>query len=140
MKGIKGVLNRLPSAGVGDMVLATVKKGKPELRKKVMPAVVIRQKKAWRRKDGIFLYFEGALVTRCVLCGTPCGSLIREELLVRVCVRTKETWFGAGTGTLIRRVFRGGVLPASCLETVVGEVCELFAGALVASLWAVWFV
>merc|ERR1711943_109048 len=28
-------LNRLPKAGVGDMVLATVKKGKPELRKKV---------------------------------------------------------------------------------------------------------
>lgn len=64
VKGIKGVLNRLPSAGVGDMVLATVKKGKPELRKKVMPAVVIRQKKAWRRKDGVFLYFEGTLVNR----------------------------------------------------------------------------
>ena len=31
---IKGHLNRLPSAAVGDMVLATVKKGKPELRKK----------------------------------------------------------------------------------------------------------
>jgi len=31
---IKGTLNRLPSASVGDMVLATVKKGKPELRKK----------------------------------------------------------------------------------------------------------
>lgn len=61
VKGIKGVLNRLPSASVGDMVLATVKKGKPELRKKVMPAVVIRQKKAWRRKDGVFLYFEGTL-------------------------------------------------------------------------------
>ncbi|XP_058528240.1 large ribosomal subunit protein uL14-like [Ochotona princeps] len=34
MKGIKGWLNRLPAAGVGDMVTATVKKGKPELRKK----------------------------------------------------------------------------------------------------------
>jgi Ribosomal protein L14p/L23e len=30
--GIKGRLNRLPAAGAGDMVLATVKKGKPELR------------------------------------------------------------------------------------------------------------
>ena len=27
-------MNRLPAAGVGDMVMATVKKGKPELRKK----------------------------------------------------------------------------------------------------------
>lgn len=32
--GIGSRLNRLPAAGVGDMVMATVKKGKPELRKK----------------------------------------------------------------------------------------------------------
>ena len=32
--GIRGRLNRLPAAACGDMVLATVKKGKPELRKK----------------------------------------------------------------------------------------------------------
>jgi large subunit ribosomal protein L23e len=56
--GIKGRLNRLPAAGCGDMVVATVKKGKPELRKKVMPAVVIRQRKPFRRKDGVVLYFE----------------------------------------------------------------------------------
>ncbi|KAJ1955574.1 60S ribosomal protein L23, partial [Dipsacomyces acuminosporus] len=56
--GIKGRLSRLPAAGVGDMVIATVRKGKPDLRKKVMPAVVVRQRKAWRRKDGVFLYFE----------------------------------------------------------------------------------
>lgn len=35
--GIRGRLNRLPAAGVGDMFVATVKKGKPELRKKVSP-------------------------------------------------------------------------------------------------------
>ena len=32
--GIKGHLSRLPSASVGDNVLVSVKKGKPELRKK----------------------------------------------------------------------------------------------------------
>ncbi|KAJ4895273.1 60S ribosomal protein L23 [Raphanus sativus] len=58
VKGIKGRLNRLPSACVGDMVMATVKKGKPDLRKKVMPAVIVRQRKPWRRKDGVFMYFE----------------------------------------------------------------------------------
>ena len=36
VKGIRGRLNRLPAAGAGDLVLATVKKGKPELRKKGM--------------------------------------------------------------------------------------------------------
>ena len=34
VKGIRGRLNRLPAAGAGDLVLATVKKGKPDLRKK----------------------------------------------------------------------------------------------------------
>jgi len=32
--GFGAHLNRLPDAGVGDMVVASVKKGKPELRKK----------------------------------------------------------------------------------------------------------
>ncbi|KAI6126917.1 ribosomal protein L14 domain-containing protein [Pisolithus sp. B1] len=56
--GFGARLNRLPDAGVGDMVVASVKKGKPELRKKTMPVVVVRQRKAWRRRDGVFLYFE----------------------------------------------------------------------------------
>ncbi|VDP33587.1 unnamed protein product [Soboliphyme baturini] len=56
--GVRGRLNRLPAAGIGDMIVASVKKGKPELRKKVMQAVVIRQRKPFRRKDGVFIYFE----------------------------------------------------------------------------------
>ncbi|KAJ1678875.1 60S ribosomal protein L23 [Spiromyces aspiralis] len=56
--GIKGHLNRLPSAGVGDLIVSTVRKGKPELRKKITPAVIVRQRKAWRRPDGVYLYFE----------------------------------------------------------------------------------
>mmetsp|Transcript_36143 Transcript_36143/g.84442 ORF Transcript_36143/g.84442 Transcript_36143/m.84442 type:complete len:240 (-) Transcript_36143:253-972(-) len=63
VKGIKGRLNKIPGATVGNMVMATVKKGKPELRKKVMPAVVVRQRKTWRRVDGGgFVYFEGACI------------------------------------------------------------------------------
>ena len=58
VKGIKGRLNKIPGATVGNMVMATVKKGKPELRKKVMPAVVVRQRKTWRRKDVGYIYFE----------------------------------------------------------------------------------
>jgi large subunit ribosomal protein L23e len=56
--GIGPRLSRLPSGSVGDMFLCSVKKGKPELRKKVMPAVIIRQRKAIRRREGHFLYFE----------------------------------------------------------------------------------
>jgi Ribosomal protein L14p/L23e len=38
--------------------MASCKKGKPELRKKVHPAVIVRQRKTWRRKEGVFIYFE----------------------------------------------------------------------------------
>ena len=30
------------------------------VRAAVTPAVVVRQRKPWRRKNGVFLYFEGA--------------------------------------------------------------------------------
>ena len=55
---IGGRLNRYPKAGSGDMVMCSVKKGKPELRKKVMPAIIVRQRKAFRRKEGVFIHFE----------------------------------------------------------------------------------
>lgn len=51
-------LNRVPGACPGDMCLGTVKKGKPDLRKKPHPLVVIRQRKPYRRKDGVTIYFE----------------------------------------------------------------------------------
>merc|ERR1712060_667391 len=57
-KGCGARLNRLPKAAPGDMILASVKKGKPDLRKKVLLAVVVRQRKAWQRKNGVFIYFE----------------------------------------------------------------------------------
>lgn len=56
--GVHGRLNRLPAACVGDVVVCSVKKGKPEMRKKVFPCVLVRQKKAWKRKDGSHICFE----------------------------------------------------------------------------------
>ncbi|KAF3628348.1 60S ribosomal protein L23 [Capsicum annuum] len=52
VNGIGARLNRLPSAFVGDIVMATVKKGKPDLRKKVMPAVIISLRSAIIRPIG----------------------------------------------------------------------------------------
>ena len=57
-KKIQAALNRLPSASVGDMVLVSCKKGKPDLRKKVLYAGIVRQRKPWRRRDGYFIYFQ----------------------------------------------------------------------------------
>ena len=72
------------------MVMATVKKGKPELRKKVMPAVVVRQSKPWRRPDGVFLYFED---------NAGVVSVILVLKLRDPEMREREGWFG-GDGSL----------------------------------------
>lgn len=59
VNGWKGRLNRYPRAAVGDCVLMTVgRDGKPELRRKVTPAVIVRQRKTFRRADGTWIYFE----------------------------------------------------------------------------------
>jgi large subunit ribosomal protein L14 len=46
--GYKGVRRRYPAAGVGDMVVVTVKKGTPEMRHQVVRAVVVRQRRPFR--------------------------------------------------------------------------------------------
>mmetsp|Transcript_15628 Transcript_15628/g.63792 ORF Transcript_15628/g.63792 Transcript_15628/m.63792 type:complete len:126 (-) Transcript_15628:138-515(-) len=99
VKGIKGRLNRLPSGGPGDMVLATVKKGKPELRKKVLQAVIIRQKKKWRRKDGIFIGFEdnaGVIVN-------PKGEMKGSAITGPVAKECADLWprVASASGTIV---------------------------------------
>jgi large subunit ribosomal protein L23e len=62
VQGVKGRLNRLPAAGSGDMIVATVKKGKPELRKKgnVSPAALICMAGCFQDKLSEALYFSPA--------------------------------------------------------------------------------
>ena len=60
-------LNRLPAGSIGELFLASVKRGKPELRKKVLSAVFIRQRKPFRTREGYFLYFEGKYILECFL-------------------------------------------------------------------------
>lgn len=59
VNGFGARLNRLPKGSVGDSFLGTCKKGKPDLRKKVMPGVIVRQRQPYRRREGYYLYFEG---------------------------------------------------------------------------------
>ncbi|KAI5155365.1 large subunit ribosomal protein L23e [Enteropsectra breve] len=58
VKGFGGRLNMIPCAAPGDVVVCSVKKGNADLRKKVVLAVVVRQKKIWKRKDGVHIQFE----------------------------------------------------------------------------------
>ncbi|MBN1110023.1 MAG: 50S ribosomal protein L14 [Methanomassiliicoccales archaeon] len=53
-----GVHRRCPSAAVGDIVMASVKKGTPEMRRQIVYAVVVRQRRPFRRADGTMVHFE----------------------------------------------------------------------------------
>ena len=74
---VKGRLRRIPAAGVGDLVVVTVKKGTPQMRKQVTYAVIIRQKRPFRRPDGTWVSFEDNAVVIVSQDGTPKGSEIR---------------------------------------------------------------
>jgi large subunit ribosomal protein L14 len=56
--GYSSRLNRQPKAGLGDKVTVSVTKGTPEMRRQVLEAVVVRQRKEIRRPDGTRLSFE----------------------------------------------------------------------------------
>ena len=53
-----GVARRYPSAGVGDMIRVTVRRGTPETRRQIFNAVIVRQKRPFRRVDGTWVQFE----------------------------------------------------------------------------------
>jgi large subunit ribosomal protein L14 len=56
--GYHSVHRRYPAAGVGDMLVVAVKKGTPEMRKTVVRAIIIRQRRPYRRPDGTMVAFE----------------------------------------------------------------------------------
>tara|TARA_Y100000310_G_scaffold330946_1_gene403612 strand:- start:2182 stop:2583 length:402 start_codon:yes stop_codon:yes gene_type:complete len=58
VKGHKTVRRRIASGGVGDMITASVIKGKPDMRHKVVKAIIVRQKKEYKRPDGSRIKFE----------------------------------------------------------------------------------
>ncbi|MCR4368423.1 MAG: 50S ribosomal protein L14 [archaeon] len=66
-----------PRAGIADMVNVVVKKGKPEIRKKVEKAVVIRVRKEYKRPDGTRIKFEDNAVVLVDDKGLPKGSEVK---------------------------------------------------------------
>ncbi|MEM4245409.1 MAG: 50S ribosomal protein L14 [Candidatus Nanoarchaeia archaeon] len=81
VKGAKTVKNRLPKAGVADLVLVSVVSGRPDMRKQVVPAVIVRQKKEYRRMDGTRIKFEdNAVVVLKDDKGTPKGTIFKGAI------------------------------------------------------------
>ncbi len=85
VKGYKGVRRRYPTTGVSGLVMVSVVSGKPEIRKQVVPAVIVRQKKQYRRPDGTRIGFaDNAAVILKDDKGNPRGTLIKGPIAKEV--------------------------------------------------------
>jgi large subunit ribosomal protein L14 len=86
--GYKGVKGRKPAAGISDLVMASVKKGRPDMRKQVVFAVIVRQKKEYRRPDGMRVKFEdNAAVVLKDNKGNPKGTIFKGAIAKEVAER-----------------------------------------------------
>ncbi len=97
VKGYKGVRRRLASAGVGDMIVISVKKGNVEMRREVTTAVVVRQKKEYKRADGLRVKFED----NAAVIITPEGALKGSEIRGPVAKEAADRWPDIGSAASI---------------------------------------
>ncbi|SEH53275.1 MULTISPECIES: 50S ribosomal protein L14 [Halopenitus] len=96
--GYSGTKNRHPKAGIGDKVTVSVTKGTPEMRRQVLEAVVVRQRKAIRRPNGTRVRFEDNAAVVIDDLEEPRGTEIKGPIAREVAER-----FGsiASTATMI---------------------------------------
>ena len=91
VKRAKTVKGRNPEAGVGDMIMASVVKGRADVRKQVVFAVIVRQKKEYRRQTGVRIRFEdNAVVVLKDDKGAPKGTIFKGPIAKEV----TERWPG----------------------------------------------
>ena len=83
----RGTRGRPPQVGIGDVVIASVRKGKPDMVKKVVKALIVRQKKEFRRANGLRIMFEDnavVLVNDDMLpVGTEIKGVVAREIAER---------------------------------------------------------
>jgi large subunit ribosomal protein L14 len=86
--GYKSRLRRVPSACVGDMIIVSVTKGTPDLRRQILPAVVVRTRRSFRRPEGTRIQFED----NAAVIMTPEGELKGTEIRGPVAREAAERW------------------------------------------------
>lgn len=85
---IKGTHRRYPTAGIGDMVIISVKKGAVDMRRQLLKAVIVRQKRPFRRSDGTMVQFEDNAAVIVTDTGETKGSMIKGP----VALEAAERW------------------------------------------------
>lgn len=85
--GYHGVKNRQPMMGIGDLATVSVKKGTPDMKRKLVKAVVVRQKKEFRRPNGLRVSFEENAMILLNDNGDPRGTDIKGPVAREVAER-----------------------------------------------------
>lgn len=85
---IHGTKRRYPAAGVGDWIKVSVKKGTPEMRRQILDAVIVRQKRPYKRPDGVTVIFED---NACVII-TPEGEVKGSQIKGPVAREAAQRW------------------------------------------------
>ncbi len=87
-KGAKTVKGRNLAGGVAGLITASVIKGTPDMRKKVVQAIIVRQKKEYRRLNGTRVKFEdNAAVVLKDDKGNPKGTMIKGPVAKEAVLR-----------------------------------------------------
>jgi len=87
VKGFHGVKTRQPSCGVASWIVCAVKKGNPKMKHQVVQAVVVRQKKEYRRKNGLRICFDDNAAVLINEKGDPRGTRIKGPIAKEVVER-----------------------------------------------------
>ena len=90
--GYKPSRGRYPQATIGDMVVVSVKKGTPEMRKKVVRAIVVQMRQKFKRPNGLTVHFEDNAAVIVDEDGNPKGTEIKGP----VAREAVERWPGVG--------------------------------------------
>lgn len=87
VKGFHGVKRRHPGAGVASWIICAVKKGNPKMKHQVVQAVIVRQKKEYRRKTGMRIKFDDNAAVLINDKGDPRGTRIKGPIAKEVVER-----------------------------------------------------
>ncbi len=84
---LKGTHRRYPKAGVGDLIIVTVKKGAVDMRRQLFKAVIVRQRRPFRRPDGTMVQFEDNAAVIVTETGETKGSMIKGPVALEAAER-----------------------------------------------------
>jgi large subunit ribosomal protein L14 len=78
----------VPAATLGDRITVSVRHGTPDMRNKIFQAVVVRQRKPFRRAEGVWVQFED----NAAVIITPEGEMKGSEIRGPVAKEAAERW------------------------------------------------